>query len=178
LLDMLERARLQVIDVVEDMIADVEAARTVPLSSSVMVSKDDFRDKLQSVKDDLSTVLDGVVGDLPEELRAARWMVRERESYIARTNEKAREVLAKARARAEDMVSESSIVAEAVEEANRLVRNSESEARRIRLEAEDYAEQRLAEAEAILGELLGYVRDARAELHESLPASPDVPVSE
>jgi cell division septum initiation protein DivIVA len=76
------------------------------------------------------------------------------------------------------MVSESSIVAEAVEEANRLVRNSESEARRIRLEAEDYAEQRLAEAEAILGELLGYVRDARAELHESLPASPDVPVSE
>ncbi|HEX9642914.1 MAG TPA: hypothetical protein VGC11_02800 [Acidimicrobiia bacterium] len=178
LLDMLERARLQVIDVIEDMIADVEAARTVPLSSSVMVSKDDFRDKLQSVKDDLSTVLDGVVGDLPEELRAARWMVRERESYIARTNEKAREVLAKARARAEDMVSESSIVAEAVEEANRLVRNSESEARRIRLEAEDYAEQRLAEAEAILGELLGYVRDARAELHESLPASPDVPVSE
>lgn len=178
LLDMLERARFQVIDVVEDMIADVEAARTVPLSASVMVSKDDFRDKLQSVKDDLSTVLDGVIGDLPEELRAARWMVRERESYIARTNEKAREVLAKAKARADDLVADSSIVAEAVEEANRLVRNAESEARRIRLEAEDYAEQRLAEAETILGELLGYVREARAELHQSLPASPDVPVSE
>jgi division protein CdvB (Snf7/Vps24/ESCRT-III family) len=160
------------------MIAEVEAARTVPLSTSVMVGKDDFRDKLQSVKDDLTTTLDEVVRELPEELRAARWMVRERESYVARTNEKAREVLAKAKTRADDMVAESSIVAEAVEEANRLVRNAENEGRRIRLEAEDHAEQRLAEAETILGEILGYLRDARSELHRSLPPSPEVPVSE
>jgi division protein CdvB (Snf7/Vps24/ESCRT-III family) len=178
LLDMLERARFQATDVLEEMIAEVEAARTVPLSTSVMVGKDDFRDKLQSVKDDLTTTLDEVVRELPEELRAARWMVRERESYVARTNEKAREVLAKAKTRADDMVAESSIVAEAVEEANRLVRNAENEGRRIRLEAEDHAEQRLAEAETILGEILGYLRDARSELHRSLPPSPEVPVSE
>ena len=35
--------------------------------------------------------------DLPEEMRAARWMVRERESFVARTNEKARELLDRAR---------------------------------------------------------------------------------
>jgi vacuolar-type H+-ATPase subunit H len=178
LLDMLDRVRYRVIDVLEDMIADVEAARTVPLSTSVMVSKDDFRDKLQAAKDETSRVLEHVMGSLPEELRAARWMVRERESYIARTNEKAREVLSKAKVRSEEMVSESSIVAEAVEEANRLVRSAESEARRIRLEAEDHAEQRLAEAEAILGELIQYVRAARSEFHQSLPPPPDVPVSE
>lgn len=173
---MLERARLQVIDVIEDMIADVEAARTVPLSSSVMVSKDDFRDKLQSVKDDLSTVLDGVVGDLPEELRAARWMVRERESYIARTNEKAREVLAKARARAEDMVSESSIVAEAVEEANILVRRAEGEARLLRLETEDEIEKNLQRVESILTEVMDQIQAARDELHQARPKPPEVPI--
>ena len=178
LLDMIERARYRVVDVLEDMIAEVEAARTVPLSTSVMVGKDDFRDKLQAVKDDSSRALEHVMTSLPEELRAARWMVRERESYIARTNEKAREVLTKAKNRSEEMVAESSIVAEAVEEANRLVRTAENEARRIRLEAEDHAEQRLAEAEAILGELIQYVRDARSEFHQSLPAPPDVPVSE
>jgi hypothetical protein len=175
---MLDRARYRIVDVLEDMIAEVEAARTVPLSTSVMVGKDEFRDKLQAVKDESTRLFEQAMGSLPEELRAARWMVRERESYIARTNEKAREVLTKAKRRSEEMVSESHIVAEAVEEANRLVRASENEARRIRLEAEDHAEQRLAEAEAILGELIQYVRDARSVFHQSLPPAPDVPVSE
>jgi hypothetical protein len=178
LLDMLDRARYRVVDALEDMIAEVEAARTVPLSTSVMVGKDEFRDKLQAVKDESSRVFEAVMGSLPEELRAARWMVRERESYIARTNEKAKEVLTKAKTRSQEMVAESHIVAEAVEEANRLVRTSENEARRIRLEAEDHAEQRLAEAEAILGELIQYVRAARSEFHQALPPPPDVPVSE
>ncbi len=178
LLDMLDRARYRIIDVLEDMIAEVEAARTVPLSTSVMVGKDEFRDKLQAVKDESSRLFEQAMSGLPEELRAARWMVRERESYIARTNEKAREVLTKAKRRSEEMVSESHIVAEAVEEANRLVRSAENEARRIRLEAEDHAEQRLAEAEAILGELIQYVRDSRSVFHQSLPPAPDVPVSE
>jgi hypothetical protein len=176
LLDMLERAEIDSSEVLEDMIGEVEAARTVPLSSSVMVSKDEFLEKLQGVKSTLNTVLDQVIAGLPEELRAARWMVRERENYIGRTNEKAREVIAKAKVRSEELVSESYIVEEAVQEANTLVRNAENESRRIRLEAEDHAERRLAEAEAILGELLRYVRESRAELHQSLPPGPDAPI--
>ena len=176
LLDMLERAEIESAEVLEDMIGEVEAARTVPLSSSVVVSKDEFLEKLQGVKSTLNQVLDQVIGGLPEELRAARWMVRERENYIGRTNEKAREVIAKAKVRSEELVSESYIVEEAVQEANTLVRNAENESRRIRLEAEDHAERRLAEAEAILGELLRYVRESRAELHQSLPPGPDAPI--
>ena len=176
LLDMLERAELDSSERLEDMIGEVEVARTVPLSSSVMVSKDEFLEKLQGVKSTLTHVLDQVIAGLPEELRAARWMVRERESYIGRTNEKAREVIAKAKVRSEELVSESYIVEEAVQEANTLVRNAENESRRIRLEAEDHAERRLAEAEAILGELLRYVRESRAELHQSLPPGPEAPI--
>jgi len=151
---------------IEELIIEVENARQVPLSSNVMLNREELLDRLQEVK-----------GQLPEELRAARWMVREREAYIARTNEKARDLLAKAKARSEELVSESYIVQEAVEEANTLVRNAENEARRIRLEAEDFAEHHLAEAETVLGELLRYVQEARAELHRSLPPPPDPPVS-
>lgn len=178
LLDMIDRVRLRVGDLLEDLIAEVEAARTVPLSNSVMVPKLEFAEKLQNAKTDLVSTLDDVVEDLPEELRAARWMVRERESYVARTNEKARDLVARARARAEELVSDSHVVAEAVEEANRLVRNAETEARRIRLEGEDHAEQRLGEAEQILGELLTYLRESRSALHQSLPPAPEVPISE
>ncbi len=157
----------QIIDQIEDLIVAVEEARPVPLSQNVMFNRDDFVDRLRALQE-----------ALPEELRAARWMVRQRETYITRTNDKAREVLAEAQARSEELVSEHYVVAEAVEEANRLVRNAETEAERIRLEAEDFAERHLSEAETVLGELLRYVRESRAELHRTLPAPIDPPVSE
>jgi len=154
-------------ELIEDLISEIEAARAVPLSSNVMINQEDLLDRLHAAAE-----------ELPEEVRAARWMVRERESYITRTNEKAREVISAAKAESEQLVSENYIVQEAVEEANTLVRSAENEARRIRLEAEDYAERHLAEAETILGELYRYVTEARAELHKALPPTEEPPVSQ
>ncbi len=152
----------QIVDHIESLIVEVEEARPVPLSSNVMLNRDEFIERLRDLQD-----------ALPEELRAARWMVRQRESYIARTNEKARDVLAKAQARSDQLVADNYIVSEAVEEANRLVRNAERDAERIRMEAEDFAERHLAEAENVLNELLRYVSESRAELHQSLPPAED-----
>lgn len=157
----------RIADLIEEIITEIENARAVPLSNNVMVNQEDLLDRLHQAAE-----------DLPEELRAARWMVRERESYITRTNEKAREVLSNAKADSERLVSENYVVQESVEEANTLVRNAENEARRIRLEAEDYAERHLSEAEAILGELYRYVTEARAELHKALPPAPEPPTSQ
>lgn len=154
-------------ELLEELISEIENARAVPLSNNVMISQEDMLDRLHEVAE-----------ELPEELRSARWMVRERESYVARTNEGAQEVVKKAKAESERLVSDNYIVQEAVEEANSLIRNAEAEARRIRLEAEDYAERHLSEAETVLGELYRYVTEARAELHQALPAAPQPPVSQ
>lgn len=157
----------QIAELLEDLITEVEQARAVPLSNNVMINQEEFLDQLHNAAQ-----------ELPEEIRAARWMVRERESYIARTNEKAREVITKAQEESARLVSQNYVVQEAVEEANTLVRNAESEARRIRLEAEDYAERHLAEAETVLGELYRYVTEARAELHKALPPAEAPPTLE
>jgi vacuolar-type H+-ATPase subunit H len=157
----------QIADVLEELITEVEQARAVPLSSNVMINQEEFLDLLHTAAQ-----------ELPEEIRAARWMVRERESYIARTNEKAREVITRAQEESGRLVSQNYVVQEAVEEANTLVRNAENEARRIRLEAEDYAERHLAEAETVLGELYRYVTEARAELHKALPPTEAPPILE
>lgn len=156
-----------VFEMLEELITEIEQARTVPLSNNVMINQEEILDRLHQG-----------VEDLPEELRAARWMVRERESYIARTNEKALELVEKARAESEQLVTENYVVQEAVAEANAIVRNAESEARRIRLEAEDYAERHLSEAETVLGELYRYITEARAELHKSLPPAEPPPISQ
>ena len=64
-----------VLDMLEKLMIEIENARQVPLSNSVMVSQEEVLDDLARIQK-----------ELPEELRAARWMVREREAYIARTN--------------------------------------------------------------------------------------------
>jgi len=176
-LDMIEKAQFAIRAALEELIVEVETARTVPLSNSVMIAREDFVERLRAVRSRVDNTMAESLTALPEELRAARWMVRERAAYVSRTNEKAREVLAKAKSRSEELVSENYIVEEAVQEANTLVRNAEKKAERIRLEAEDVAERRLSEAEAILGELLRYVQESRAALHEPLPPAPEAPIS-
>lgn len=152
-------------DMIEDMILTLENAKSVPLSTSVLVDRESFLDLLEHLRT-----------DLPDELRAARWMVREREAFIARTNERAQEIVSRAQADSKRLVSESYVLAEAVEEANILVRRAEGEARRLRLEAEDVIEQHLDEIGNLMAGLLRQVHEARAELHRARAPAPDVPL--
>ena len=152
-------------DLIDDMLAYLEEAKSMPLSTNVLVEKDVFTDMLEQLR-----------SELPDELRAARWMVREREAFIARTNERAHEIVERAKSESRRLVSDSYVLAEAVEEANILVRRAEGEARRLRLEAEDEIERQLEEIEALMAELLTRTHAAREELHRSRPAPPDVPI--
>lgn len=151
-------------DLVDDMIAHMEAAKSMPLSSNVLVDREAFLDMLYRLR-----------AELPDELRAARWMVREREAFIARTNERAHEILERAQNESRRLVSESFVLAEAVEEANILVRRAEGEARRTRLETEDEIERELESVEKLMADLIRKIHAARSELHEARPAPPEVP---
>jgi len=153
----------ELLDLVDELIIGVEGARNVPLSSNVMLDREVLLEMLYRLRD-----------DLPEELRAARWMVREREAFVARTNESAREMLDRARNQSEELISESYIVKEAVDEANAMTRHAEAEATRIRLEAEDYSEQAMEQTEAVLADLLAQVRERRAELRQVRRRDPEL----
>lgn len=154
-----------VFELIETLIAEVQEAKSVPLSNNVLMDRDDLIENLQKLQ-----------AILPDELRAARWMVREREAFIARTNEKARDILEKAQVESRRLVSDSQVLAEAVEEANILVRRAEGESRRMRLEAEDEIDNHLSRVETLLTELLGRVHYTRDEFHRARPKGPEAPV--
>ncbi len=152
-------------DTIDDLIEYVESAKAMPLSTNVLIDRDFVLTSLTRLR-----------ADLPDELRAARWMVREREAFIARTNEHANEILDKAKAENKRLVSDSYVLAEAVEEANILVRRAEGEARRIRLESEDELERSLVQVENLMAELLRKTHNSRNELHQARPPASDVPL--
>ena len=148
----------------DNLIRGVESAKTVPLSDQIRLDREAMLQALNQIK-----------AEIPEELRTARWMIREREAFIARTQEKAQQIRQAASDKAKELVSESHILAEAVEEANTLVRQAEGEARRIRLEAEDFAEDRLQHLEILFANLLKQTRESRSEFHTARPAPTEVP---
>lgn len=154
-----------VFELIESLIAEVQEAKSVPLSGNVIMDREMLIDQLQKLQ---------VI--LPDELRAARWMVREREAFIARTNEKARDILDKAQTESRRLVGDTYVLGEAVEEANLLVRRAEGDARRMRLESEDDIDSHLTRVETLLTELLGRVHYARDEFHKARPKPPEPPI--
>jgi hypothetical protein len=112
----------------------IGSARALPLSSSVKLDN----------KDEVLELLREAMERLPEELRQARWMLKEREEYLASTQRKAEELVEAARSEAQRMVQRTEIVKEAQTQARRTVETAREEARRMRLEAEDYADQKLS----------------------------------
>ncbi len=139
-------------------------ARPMPLSASVMINRDEVLE-----------LLDEAITRLPEELRSARWLLKEREEFLAKARSEADEILEAAAVRAERMVQRTEVVRAAQQTARRTVEEAQAEARRLRHECEDYCDQKLASFEIILDRTLKTVQAGRERLQAApLPdAAPD-----
>lgn len=132
----------------------IATARTIPLSSSPMINRDEILELLEMASN-----------RLPEELRQARWMLKERNEFLARARREADDIIDTARAQAERMVQRTEVVRQAELRARQILESAESEARRMRHEAEDYCDQRLASFEIVLEKVAKTVAAGRARLN-------------
>ena len=137
----------------------VVGAKAMPLSASVLVSREE-----------LLGVLHAALDRLPDELRQARWLLREKEEFLAEREREAEALMADVRAQAEHMVSRSEVVRQANMVAQSILDDANDEARRLRHEAEDYCDQKLAGMEIVLERITKTVRAGREKLQATAPA--------
>jgi F0F1-type ATP synthase membrane subunit b/b' len=136
-------------------------AKQMPLSASVLISKEEVAELLQNA-----------LQRMPDELRQARWLLKEREDFIAEKSREADVLLEEVRVQAERMVQRTEIVRQANHVAQRILDDANEEARHLRHEVEDYADQKLASFEIVLDRTMKTVRAGR----EKLQVSPIPPV--
>jgi hypothetical protein len=134
----------------------ISGARPMPLSASVMINREEVLELLEEA-----------IERLPDELRAARWLLKEREDFLAKTRRDADDILDAARARAERMVQRTEVVKAAELRARQTIDAADDEARRLRLESEDYCDQKLASFEIVLERTLKTVAAGRTKLQGS-----------
>jgi hypothetical protein len=140
-------------EVLLELHAIVDEARPAPLSNAVKVDRELLLD-----------LLDQAITSLPEDLRNARWLLKERDEFLARTQREADEILAAAAGQAERMVQRSEVLRSAEAKARRVVEQARTEAARVRNECDDYCDQRLAKLETVLERTMTVVAAGRLKL--------------
>jgi len=143
----------QVTALLQQLRAIIDAARPVPLSASSMINKEEILD-----------LIDQINRHMPEEVRSARWLLKEREEFLAKVQNEGDDLLNHARSQAEQMVQRTEVVRAADQRARQIVEQADAEARRMRREAEDYCDQKLASFEAALEKTKSVVAAGRAKL--------------
>jgi cell division septum initiation protein DivIVA len=139
----------------------LENARAMPLSATVMVNRDDFGELLQEA-----------VEGLPDEIRQARWLLKERDDVLQRANRESERIIEAARVRAARMVEKTEVVREARRTAEAIVEQSDRQASRIQHEAEDYVDRKLAAFVVVLDRTMQQVQKGRDRLQINIPVEP------
>src|SRR6187397_3677016 len=141
----------------------IASAPTMPLSSSPRIDRDEVIELLEEA-----------LHRLPQEMRQARWMIKERQEFVAKTRREADELLEAARVQAERMVQRTEVVRAAETRARQISEAADADSRRLRHETEDFLDQRLASFEILLDRLQKTVAAGRTKL--AIGSTRDVPI--
>ena len=141
---------LVLIDKLDDIIHN---ARSVPLTDNVMFDREEIYD-----------ILDQMRSTIPEEIKQARWIVKERQEMLVEAKQEAERLLADAQERADALASETEIVRLAERNAQQIMEDARERERSTRLGAEDYADEVLGNLETNLDKFSAAVRRGRERL--------------
>jgi vacuolar-type H+-ATPase subunit H len=131
----------------------VMEAKSMPLSASVLINREEVLELIQEMR-----------AALPEEIKQARWVVKDREQLLTKARKDAEGLIQQALEEQNRLVQQEEVVKQSYREAEKILSEARDQARQIRLEAEDYMDQKLAAFEATLTrtqEQIAQIRDAQ-----------------
>ncbi len=146
---------LVLIDKLDDL---VHQAKAVPLTDQVRIDREEIWE-----------ILDQMRATIPEEIKQARWIVKERQEMLGEAKREAERIIQEAREIAQREASQQEIVRLAERQASQILESARQREREVRLGAEDYADQILSTLETNLGKFLSAVQRGREQLAQGRP---------
>ena len=141
---------LVLIDKLDEM---VQNAKSVPMTDQVRIDREEIYE-----------ILDQMRATIPEEIKQARWIVKERQEMLAEAKREAERIVKEARERQERLISEEEITKKAERAAEDIIEDARGREREIRLGAEDYADDILNTLEVNLTKFTAAVQRGRDRL--------------
>lgn len=144
---------MDLIERIEELQVLIEEAKAVPLSSSAVVNREEVIDLLAQLKE-----------AVPDEIRQARWMSRDRDELLARARKEAERIIQESQEQRDRLLSRTEIVHAANRDAERIIDDAKERGAQMKAEAEDYVDQKLAAFEILLNKTLSTVARGREQL--------------
>ena len=141
---------LVLIDKLDDL---VHNANKVPLTDQVRVDREEIYD-----------ILDQMRATIPEEIKQARWIVKERQEMLAEAKREAERIVKEARERQDRLISNEEVMKAAERAAEDIVDEAQAREREIRLGAEDYADEILNTLEINLTKFIAAIQRGREQM--------------
>ena len=115
-------------------------------------------------KEKAYAILDQMRATIPEEIKQARWIVKERQEMLAEAKREAERIIREAREEQIRLIGEEEIVKQAERQADEIIEDARAREREIRLGAEDYADDILNTLEVNLTKFIAAVQRGRDRL--------------
>ena len=140
-------------EILLDLIDLISKAPNVPLSSTPRIDREE-----------VVALLEDAIACLPQEVREARFMLKEKENFLNRSQREADEIIEAARTQAERMVQRTEVVRASEARARQIIDEAESTARRLKSETEDFLDRRLGSVEILIDRLMKTIKHGRDRL--------------
>ncbi|EPD26674.1 hypothetical protein ACXITP_06875 [Actinotignum sanguinis] len=160
-----------VVEILDELLALVDNARSIPMSASVMINQSEVRDLLQLARDavpDQVLRADDVLADIDSVRASGR---QEAASIIASARQDAENIVAEARAQASRLVSNDAITIAARSTAARIEDEAKQKAERLREGANHYSDSTLANLEGQVNGVAAALEEAVRAAHEKMDAA-------
>ena len=137
----------------DEIVAAVSSARSMPMSASCVVNRAELLSMLEEVR-----------AALPDSLARAQELIGGREQMVEQARQEAERIIAEAHAQRGSLISDTEVARRSQAEADRILAEARKEAEEIRAEADDYVDSKLANFEVVLTKTLGSVGRGREKL--------------
>ena len=143
---------LGLIDEIEDI---VETAGSLPLTSKVLVQKEELLDIISELRI-----------KLPDEIKQAAWIKEERERIISEAHKDAEQIIKETRLKLEELVSKEEVLKEANERAKDIMNKAQIASTNLKRSSLEYSDKHLMNAQENLKDMITTLNENRTELRK------------
>ena len=144
---------MEIFTLLENLEEIIESGTKVPLSTKVMIDKEE-----------ISEILEEIRVKLPDELKQAKWVKEERQRIIMDAQKEADQIVKETETKIISLVDDHEITRQALAQKEEIIESADKVAREITTGTREYADALLERLEEILKEALNVVHDNRKEL--------------
>ncbi|MFC9461008.1 ATP synthase F0 subunit B [Streptomyces sp. NPDC056983] len=147
---------------IDEIVAAVGNARSMPMSASCVVNRADLLAMLEEVRQ-----------ALPGSLAQAEELIGGRAQMVEQARQEAERIIETAHAERGSLISDTEVARRSQDEGERILAEARKEAEEIRAEADDYVDSKLANFEVVLTKTIGSVGRGREKLLGTGPGVDD-----